>query len=599
MGALLASGRLGQIPGVQRGQAAIDKLDEWRNAISRVYLTGIIAFVPVLLLVWAALKPPPLLDSSFAFIVAVWLAFIALRLFAPPRPQSGLIVLVLLLTAVLGPHFLSLSPGPFLAGTTSVIMAAVTLGRRAGVAVLLVAALGLIVNGVLITTNAVPAVSLAATDPFVAANWARLTVFFSLNAGLLLFLLTGLFNRVEAAWRATAEAAEREAAEQRHRLAIEARAVETQRLEAIGRLAGGVAHDFNNQLVVIMTWTDMLKVATSEEDRREGLEAIAQASAQAAQMTRQLLSLAKKSVAHPTALDVDAFLATTTKSLRRLLSEEVALEHVAGAPPRALVDESQLGQVVLNLAVNAADAMPKGGTLTLTSGLLEPPRVPPEAPDPAARYVTLTVRDTGVGMDEATRARVFEPFFTTKGQGKGTGLGLASVYGIASQAKGFVTVESSPGHGTTFTVGFPVAPADFVSPGVASTAAPRRDVRHRVLLVEDNQAVRATLATALRNAGIEPVEAPNGDEALVLARRHQGELAMLCTDAVMPGLPTQLLIDGFRQLFPSAPVLVVTGYVEEELVRRGIEEGRVSVLEKPFTAEALVARVNELLAPRG
>ena len=144
---------------------------------------------------------------------------------------------------------------------------------------------------------------------------------------------------------------------------------------------------------------------------------------------------------------------------------------------------------------------------------------------------------------------------------------------------------------------FPVAPADFVSPGV-KTSAPRRDGRHRVLLVEDNEAVRATLATALKNSGIDPVEAANGDEALVLARRHQGELAMLCTDAVMPGLPTQLLIDGFRQLFPAAPVLIVTGYVEEELVRRGIEEGRVSVLEKPFTAEALVTRVNELLAPR-
>lgn len=575
------------------------RLEEWRAAIARMYLTGIISIIPGLLVVWALLKPAPRFDAPFVFIASVWTLFVALRLFSPPRIQSSLIVVLLTLTGMVGPLFLGLSAGPFLSAVSGVVIASVALGRRAGFALLSLSAVGFVVDGLLHTSGTLTMANVSPTDPTLIANWARMIIFFSLTTGLLLFLLTGLFSRVEAAWLETAAAAAREASEQQHRKVLEARALEAQRLEAIGRLAGGVAHDFNNQLVVIMTWTDMLKVSTSEEDRTEGLEAIAQASAQAAQMTRQLLSLAKKSVAHPTALDVDAFLATTMKSLRRLLSEDVTLELVGGAPPRALVDEAQLGQVVLNLAVNAADAMPQGGTLTLTSGLLEAPRLPPEAPDPTARYVTLTVKDTGVGMDDATRARVFEPFFTTKGQGKGTGLGLASVYGIASQAKGFVTVESSPGHGTTFTVGFPVAPADFVSRGVASTVAVRRGAQHRVLLVEDNDAVRATLATALKNSGIDPVEAANGDEALVLARRHQGELAMLCTDAVMPGLPTQMLIDGFRQLFPAAPVLIVTGYVEEELVRRGIEEGRVSVLEKPFTAEALVSRVNELLAPRG
>lgn len=287
------------------------------------------------------------------------------------------------------------------------------------------------------------------------------------------------------------------------------------------------------------------------------------------------------------------------KSLRRLLPGDITLDHApAGpAPCRALVDETQLSQVLFNLAANARDAMPRGGTLTLSTALVAPPDVPPEALGRNTTWATLTVADTGVGMDEVTRARAFEPFFSTKERGRGTGLGLASVLGVVSQAHGWAKVDSAPGQGTRITVAFPEAPA--AAPAAEARPAaegPSAPSAARVLLAEDDRAVRSAMARALRDAGFEVLEARDADEALTVARRFSLPIDLLCTDGVMPGSPTHILIDGFRQLFPSSPVLVCSGYLEEELVRRGIAEGALAVLPKPFAAEVLVARVRALLS---
>jgi len=564
--------------------------------VARLYLTGITLGSPAFILTWFLLRAEQRFDGAFFFAIGSWLSFVLARMFAPRRAVAPLVVALLLLIGVAGPYTLGLSAGPHLALMSGVILGAAVFGRRVAFGLLAIGCGSIILTGALSTQGVVTSISHTATDPAQFANWLRLGAFFALSAGLLLMVLTSLLSRIEEAWLATSVAAERERQEQVQRHLAEERAIASQRLEALGRLAGGVAHDFNNLLVVILAWADMLPTAKLEEERKEGLDAIRQAATQAAQLTRQMLSFARKSVVIPRPIDLDAFCETTTRSLRRLLPDDVKLEFVPGSPPRALADEGQLGQVLLNLALNAGDAMPRGGELTIRTALATPP-LPPEAPDRDGRYVTLTVADTGVGMDAATLARVFEPFFSTKQPGRGTGLGLATVYGIVSQAGGWVRAESEQGKGSTFTAAFPIATEAAPAP-TASRDAPPKPLRHRILLVEDNAAVRSTMAAALRQAGIEPVEAENVDDALLLARRDQGELELLCTDGVMPGTPTQVLIASFRELFPSAPVLVCSGYVDEQLIGRGIAEGTVEALPKPFTAQELVAKVGALLARR-
>ncbi|MCC7073607.1 MAG: response regulator [Deltaproteobacteria bacterium] len=572
---------------------ARDRLHEWRYSIARIYLTGVSLIVPFVLLIMVA-GPPPRFNGPFWFVAITWGGFLAARFLAPPRVQAVIVVGLLMVAAAVGPLFLGLSPGPFLAGASGALLAAVVFGRRAALVMLAVLAVSLLGSGALISSGTLNLHNRAATDPLVVANWVRLTLFTGLNVGLLLVVVTELFERMAAAWRDTAEAAERERNEAAQRRVAEQRAFEAQRLESIGRLAGGVAHDFNNLLVVILGWADLLPQSKSEDERNEGLEAIRTASLQAAQLTRQLLSFARRTVVQPTAVDLDAFLASTLKSVRRMLADDIRIDHVRVTLPRALADETQLGQVILNLVVNASDAMPKGGTITARAALLEPPALPAQAPDPKGRYVAVVVEDTGMGMDEATLARIFEPFFTTKGPGKGTGLGLASVYGIASQSNGFVDVWSRADEGSRFTVAFPVASGDAPRAGALPGAAPATVVA-RVLLVEDDGQVRATMARALRRAGMDLTEAGDVEQALAALRDRTAPFDLLCTDAVMPGLPTQDLITEFRRVFPEAPVLVCSGYVGEELVRRGIEERSVALLPKPFTGEALADKVRALL----
>ncbi|MEW5743121.1 MAG: ATP-binding protein [Myxococcota bacterium] len=586
--------------------ASIDQLRAWRERVGQVYLTGISIGIPAIGAVWVVSRWPAPLDSALLVTLASWLGFLLLRRFASGRVQATALVALMLVTGAAASASFGLSAGPSLAMGSAVIVGAAVFGRKVGLGVLAGGVLVLLVMGALAASNGLSHVRLDATDPHRFSNWLRIAIFFTMNFGMLLVAVTGLIDQLEAAWRASEEAARRVRLEHEQRVqadaqrrAAEERANQAQRLEAIGRLAGGVAHDFNNLLVVIMAWADLLPNAKTDAQRKEGIDAIRQASAQAAQLTRQLLSFARREVVRPTAVDLDAVVASALKSLRRLLPDDVSLEHrpsTAGVA-RALVDEGQLGQVLFNLAANARDAMPSGGALTLSTTVLAPHEAPAEAPSRDASWAALTVADTGVGMDEATRARAFEPFFSTKERGRGTGLGLASVFGVVTQANGWVKVDSAPGRGTRITVAFPLAPVELEAPVLA--AAPPSDMpRARVLLAEDDPAVRVAMARALREAGLEVLEAGDVDEALTLARRFSEPIHLLLTDGVMPGTATHVLLDGFKKLFPSAPVLVCSGYVEEELLRRGIAEGAVPVLSKPFTSEALVARVRELLAAR-
>ena len=388
----------------------------------------------------------------------------------------------------------------------------------------------------------------------------------------------------------------RDVSEQRR---LQQQLVQSQKMEAVGRLAGGIAHDFNNLLTVITSYCDLLLEDLGGDDpKREDLEQVLKAADGAAALTRQLLAFSRQQVITPRVVNLSAVVAGVEKMLRRVIGEDVDL--VTALDPRVgsvRADIGQLEQVLMNLAVNARDAMPTGGKLTIeTANVVHDPRYARErAAAAVSRFVMLAVSDTGVGMDEATKARIFEPFFTTKEPGKGTGLGLATVYGIVQQAAGFIWVYSEPGRGTTFKIYLPQV--DAATEGAAAGAAPADLPRgtETVLVAEDEAAVRAVTRQVLARQGYVVLEAPHGGAALDIAAQHRGPIHLLVTDVVMPGLSGRQLADQLARLRPDTKVLYVSGYTDDAVVRHGVLEAGIAYLQKPFTTDSLARKVREVL----
>ena len=382
---------------------------------------------------------------------------------------------------------------------------------------------------------------------------------------------------------------------------LQAQLVQSQKMEAVGRLAGGIAHDFNNLLTVITTSCELLLEDLAPADpKREDVEQVRKAADGAAALTRQLLAFSRQQVLTPQIVDLGDVVAGVEKMLRRVIGEDVDLVTVLGPDAGAVkADVGQLEQVLMNLAVNARDAMPTGGKLTIeTANVEHDPDYAREQEAAAVRgFVMLAVSDTGTGMDEATKARIFEPFFTTKELGKGTGLGLATVYGIVRQSGGFIWVYSEPGMGTTFKIYLPQV--DAVAEAGAATAAPGTSRRgsETVLLVEDAAAVRAVTHQALARQGYTVLDAPNGAEALRIAASHPGPIHLLLTDVVMPGLSGRQLSDQLALLRPDTKVLYTSGYTDDAVVRHGVLESGIAYLQKPFTVDSLARKVREVLGP--
>jgi two-component system cell cycle sensor histidine kinase/response regulator CckA len=379
---------------------------------------------------------------------------------------------------------------------------------------------------------------------------------------------------------------------------------QSQKLEVIGQLAGGVAHDFNNILTAILGFCELLlsELEPHHVGREDVLE-IKTAGHRAAALTRQLLAFSRKQILQPNVLDINGVIKGMEPMLRRLIAAHidlvVSLQDDIGA---IKIDPTQLEQIVMNLLVNASDAMPRGGKLTIeTSNVhLDEHYGGRHLPVTPGDYVMLAVSDTGVGMDEATSQRVFEPFFTTKDLGKGTGLGLATVYGIVKQSGGDIWVYSEPGHGSAFKIYLPVVTA-LLSAAVKVVPAPEtlRRGSETILLVEDDEAVRRLARLSLERLGYVVVEAGNPREALRAAERHAARIDLLLSDLIMPESDGEPLGDRLRRAHPDLRVLYISGYADEAVVRHGVIVEGTPFLQKPFTPLALSGKVREVLdAPR-
>jgi PAS domain S-box-containing protein len=377
---------------------------------------------------------------------------------------------------------------------------------------------------------------------------------------------------------------------------------QAQKMEAVGRLAGGIAHDFNNLLMVIQGYADLLadRLPAGESLHRNA-EQIQTAAQRADALTQQLLAFSRKQILAPKVLNVHSVVADMEKMLQRLIGEDIELETSSKADLWLVkADRSQIEQVVMNLAVNARDAMPKGGRLMIETANVEFDASVSHSPAVVApgKYVMLAVTDNGCGMDAKTQAHIFEPFFTTKEKGKGTGLGLATVYGVVKQSGGYVWVYSEPGHGTTFKVYLPRIEDEVASAGrergSQANALPRGS--EVVLLVEDEAGVRELAREYLEMSGYTVFVAPDGHTALEMAAKHDGTIHLLMTDMVMPGIGGRELAERVQAARPDIKVLYMSGYTDSAVVHQGVLGTDAPLLQKPFTLATLTVKLREILA---
>jgi two-component system cell cycle sensor histidine kinase/response regulator CckA len=374
---------------------------------------------------------------------------------------------------------------------------------------------------------------------------------------------------------------------------------QSQKMEAVGRLAGGVSHDFNNLLTAILGYTELLLARVPPGDpMAKELSEIERAGQRAATLTRQLLAFSRRQVLQPRVVDLNALVSGMEELLRRLVGEQVELEFSRDASAGLVrVDRGQLEQVVLNLVVNARDALPSGGVVTVATGAAPPGTTAPgaAADAPVGEWTMLEVRDGGIGMDASVQARLFEPFFTTKGPGKGTGLGLSTVYGIVRQSGGFVRVDSAPGRGSAFRVFLPRVVEGVADPAAPEAKGPVARGTETVLLVEDEQVVRTLVREILSSRGYRVLEAAGGEAAIRAAEEFDGPIHLLLTDVVMPRMSGRQLAERLLPLRPHMRVLYMSGYTDNSIVHHGVLDPGIAFLEKPVTPDKLARKVREVL----
>ncbi len=375
---------------------------------------------------------------------------------------------------------------------------------------------------------------------------------------------------------------------------------QSQKMDAVGRLAGGIAHDFNNLLTVIRLNTEIIMEGFDPTDpRSEDVKQIRNAAERASGLTRQLLAFSRKQILQPRVLDMNTVVSTVEPMLRRLIGEDIAIASSCVARGYVVADPGQLEQILVNLVVNARDAMPQGGTISIETQNVELDETytSEHAPVIPGRYVMLAVGDTGIGMNRDTREHAFDPFFTTKEAGKGTGLGLATVYGIVKQSGGYVWIYSEPGHGTTLKLYFPEVSAAAAFKTGEYKVVPKETARgsETILLVEDEPAVRGLASRILEKQGYRVIAAQHGKEAMEIATKEDAHIDLVLTDIVMPGMNGRGLVERLTGIRPRIKSLYMSGYTDDDIVRRGFIEPSKSFLQKPFTSDALLRTVRKVL----
>jgi len=389
----------------------------------------------------------------------------------------------------------------------------------------------------------------------------------------------------------------------RERTKLEEQFRQAQKMEAVGRLAGGVAHDFNNLLTVITGYSDMLLASRDlQESHRTALQEIRRSAERGGALTHQLLAFSRRQPMETRSVHINELVMQIEKLLRRLIGEDIVLVTIPAASEASVdADPGRLEQVIMNLAVNARDAMPHGGQLTIETSVVQLDETfsAKNLGVRSGRHVVIAITDTGVGMDEKTRSHLFEPFFTTKSAGHGTGLGLATAYGIIRQSGGAIAFESEPGKGTTARVYLPVSETHKrLSAAESASLEMPVNGKETILVVEDETRVRKLMAGVLEARGYHVLEATRGEEALRLCQQHAGEIDLLVVDVVMPGMSGPEFVRRIVPLWPDMRVLYTSGYTDEAIVHHGIEESGAAFLQKPFLPDALARKVRQVLDTR-
>jgi len=401
--------------------------------------------------------------------------------------------------------------------------------------------------------------------------------------------LSGAFNAMAESLRVREE-------EKEH---LEALLRQAQKMEAIGQLAGGVAHDFNNILCAIIGFGTLLDMSMEKDDpSRRHLEQILSAADRATSLTQGLLTFSRKQVLNPHPVNLNTIVYGIEKMLNRLLTEDIELTlSLSDQGPNVLVDTGQIDQVLLNLATNARDAMPNGGRLSIKTDIADPPEeiLVDTASLPTTHYALLTVTDSGSGMEKETQEKIFEPFFTTKDVGKGTGLGLSMVYGIVKQHNGHILVNSEPGKGTSFQIYLPMTPKDNLPPVHANLPSPPVAGSETILVVEDNPEVLNLNRTILETFGYVIIEAANGEEAVEQFIRHQQEIGLIVMDVVMPKMNGKQAYMEIAKICPGVKVLFMSGYTADIVLEKGISAADFNIMHKPVTPMELLRKIREIL----
>ena len=582
-------------------------LISWRGRLlDGILATGFFALLPgVITQIWQWRHDPYKHQSGLLLAIIGLGALGALTRWRAPyaRRAKTLMTLGCLLTpaAMLSQ---GLNPGHFVAMCALATIAVLLYSARAAYLVLAAGATFMTVAAFLFERGILPVLPASFLDERVPMNWLRIGMFTLFPSAIAAVATNYLLGKLHDTLRARSELVLRLRDEvvQRERALAELERAQTQllhgqKLEAIGRLAAGIAHDFNNTLAVVTLEAELLKRrGLAQVAIERGAEALLGAAERGRNLTRQLLLFSRPEPALRTVIETSYAFEECVQALRRLLPAEIVFElDLTREWLCVRIAHSELQQIVLNLGINARDAMPRGGTLymSLARTELDPDRAEPLGLAPGA-YALLSCRDTGSGMDAITLAHLFEPFFTTKAPGRGTGLGLTNVWNIAQRAGGAVHAESHRPHGATLRVYLPLTDAA-PTPAERKPAAAQLQGTETVLVVEDDIRVRALIVSLLADAGYKTLDAASVDAALTLERAHAGTIDLLCTDVVMPGRPARELIAELRAHRPRLHVLVCSGYSEDEQIARGIRSGEWKHLPKPFTREALLAAVRGAL----